>query len=523
MFAHFALADIAVLGGYAAIIVVTGVALNRRTQSTQSFFLGSRQMPVWAVAISVLATSQSAATFLGGPDQGYRGDLTYLSTNLAAIIGALLVATFLLPRYYQHRVFTVYELLAVRFGDNSKRHAALFYLFGRLFASGARLYMAALAIAMLLYGNIAPLSVLTSIALLAIVGLVYTLAGGIRTVIYTDVIQAGLYISAALALVISLIHFIPADLSHILQALQQPAPGATSKLRLLNWSWDFSPSGVFSMGSVLTGFVLLNVAAFGLDQDMTQRLLTCHNKRKATHAMLWSTVVGIPVIALFMFAGMLLFIVYQRPDIMHDKLALFDGKTETVFLHYVFTGLAPGLKGLVTVGIIAAALSTLNSGLNSMASVVVQDIYRPYRMRRLKQDDDAHFVLAARIAMALVAFGLSILAALCFYWQQYTQTPLLQFALGVMVFSYSGLLGVYFITLFSQRGNQHSVLAALISGFITPLLLQPYVQTWWLPAHWQVSLGFTWLLLIGTAVAMAVCALGQPLSIIRNNTYEPSA
>ncbi|MEC9262532.1 MAG: sodium:solute symporter, partial [Pseudomonadota bacterium] len=160
-------------------------------------------------------------------------------------------------------------------------------------------------------------------------------------------------------------------------------------------------------------------------------------------------------------------------------------------------------------GIIAAALSTLNSGLNSMSSVLIQDLYRPWQRKRGQQRSEHHFVNAGRVAMAVVALALASMACLCYYWQQYSDTPLLQFALGVMVFSYSGLLGVYFITLFTQRGSPASVTAALLCGFIIPLLLQPYVMSWYLPEAWQLSLGFTWQLVIGTLVATLVCAAGR--------------
>lgn len=500
-----------VIAAYIFLLVVSGLLLNRKEQTTRGFFLGSRQMPVWAVAISVLATSQSAATFLGGPDQGYRGDLSYLTTNLAAFIAAGMVAAVLLPRFYQHQVYTVYELLARRFSAASKYQAALLYLGGRVFASGARLYMAALAVAMLLFGNISPSSVLIAISIITLTGLLYTLAGGIRTVIYTDVVQAVLYIGAAVAVVITLLYQIDADMSTIITALQTPSDGGPDKLTWLNTDPGLGAENAFSLWSILTGFVLLNIAAFGLDQDMTQRLLTCQNKRQATRAMLLSVVMGIPVVGLFICAGMLLFIVYQRPDLtglpLSELVRSFEGQTETVFMHYVLNALPAGVKGLVVTGIIAAALSTLNSGLNAMASVLVQDIL-PGRHDNNTAPGQA--VRAGRWAMTGIAVVLALMAALCFYWQQYTSTPLLQFALGVMVFSYSGLLGVYFVAFFTHRGSQRSVTAALLCGFAAPLLCQPYIQQWWLPDTAQFDLAFTWQLLCGATVSFVVCLCGTP-------------
>lgn len=517
MIDQFTLLDWSIFAGYAVILVVSGVWFNRKALSSKDYFLAGNQMPVWLVGISVLATSQSAATFLGGPDQGYRSDLTYLATNLAGFIAAGFVAYFLMPKFYQFKVFTVYELLAQRFGERSKYQAGSVYLVGRLFASGARLYMAAIAVAMIIFGNIETTNVLFAIILIAVIGFAYTMYGGVRSVIYSDVIQAIVYTSAALLVLVYLLVSIPADFSSIWQVLADPGEGESSKLTVFNFSTDLGGAGVFSFWSILTGFVLLNIAAFGLDQDVTQRMLTCKDSKSATRALVSSIFMGIPVVLIFVCIGLLLYVYYQRPELMNSGLdgaptPEFVGQTVTIFMYYVLTDLPNGIKAIVTIGIIAAALSTLNSGLNSMSSVVVQDLYRGYYCGIIKKTkpSDQQLVRAGRISMGLVAILLSGMAALCYYWQQYTDTPLLAFALSVMVFSYSGLLGVYFTALFTNRGSARSILAALLIGFSIPALMQPYVQTLYLPENLHFSLNFSYQLVIATSVATIICCLGKP-------------
>jgi len=516
MIDQFTLLDWSVFAIYLIILVVTGFWFNTKAQSSKDYFLAGNQMPIWLVGVSVLATSQSAATFLGGPDQGYRGDLTYLATNLAGFIAALFVSYFLMPKFYQHKVFTVYELLAQRFGERAKYQAGSVYLLGRLFASGARLYMAAIAVAMILFGDIQAGNVLLSIVLIAAVGFAYTMYGGIKSVIYSDVIQALVYISAALLVLAYLLTSIPADMSQILDVLAEPGNGEASKLTLLNFDLDFTGAGVFSFWSVITGFVLLNIAAFGLDQDVTQRMLTCKDAKSATKALVSSIVMGIPVVLIFVCIGLLLYVYYQRPELMQSGLEgaptpEFIGQTVTIFMYYVLTDLPNGIKAIVTIGIIAAALSTLNSGLNSMSSVAVQDLYRGFYCKIIKKTvpSEQQLVKAGRISMGVVAILLSAMAGLCYYWQQYTDTPLLAFALSVMIFSYSGLLGVYFTALFTKRGSALSVLLALIVGFSIPVLMQPYIQTLYLPEHMQFNLNFSYQLVIATTVATLVCCLGK--------------
>ena len=517
MLSQYTLIDLLVFGLYAVLLIISGYWFNRKAANSNDYFLGGNAMPVWMVAISVLATSQSAATFLGGPDQGYRGDLSYIATNIGALIAAAVVAYVLIPRFYQAKVFTVYALLQHRFGEAAKQQAGLVYLFGRLLASGARLYMAALAVAMILFGDIAASSVITATVIITAIGLIYTVYGGIRSVIYSDVIQCFVYFSAALGVLIWLYTSFPASYADIYSALSDPVDGSESKLALFKWDLDFSAAGVFNMWSVFTGFVLLNIAAFGLDQDMTQRVLTCKDAKSGSLAMISSSLLVIPVMLVFIMIGLLLYVYYQRPDLMMadgqiDAVPTFAGETVTIFMYYVLTDIPAGLKAWVTIGIIAAALSTLNSGLNSMASVIVKDIVQPSLIKRGKNPQPEVVVRYGQWSMAFTAVLLASVACLCFYWQQYTDMPLLQFALSVMVFSYSGLLGVYFTAIFTQRGSPRSITLALLVGFATPLALQPYVLAMWQPGEEIWSIGFTWQLLLGATLATIVCMLGNQSS-----------
>ena len=512
--------DWAVFIAYGLLLLISGWWVNRKQPTNSSdYFLGGNTMPMWMVAVSVLATSQSAATFLGGPDMGYRGDLSYLATNIGAFIAAFFVAAYLIPKFYQYKVFTVYELLEKQIGPKAKKQTGIMYLFGRVFASGARLYMAAIAVSMILFGNIHADSVVFSTIIISVIGLLFSVFGGVRSVIYSDVIQAFVYVSAALFVIYFLYTAIPADFSQIIAVLQHPGGDESSKLALFKFTMDFSGSGVFNFWSAITGFVLLNIAAFGLDQDMTQRVLTCKTAKEGSKAMLLSVFMVTPVMLLFLIIGLLLYVFYQRPDLMLNDSAVqaiqtFDGEKVTIFMWYVLNEIPSGVRGLVTIGIIAAALSTLNSGLSSMSSVIVQDIYRPFLenkklMHNKPMPADSHFVKAGKVAMVIVAIALSGMAIVSFYWQQYSDMPLLTFALSVMLFSYSGLLGVYFTALFTKRGSEQSVLAALIVGFVATLLMQPYIQSLYLPVKMQFDLAFTWKLCLASVISTLVCMLGK--------------
>lgn len=508
----FQSADWSIFIVYFLLLALTGWWCNRGSIGTsREFFTGNRQIPTWVIAISVLATAQSAATFLGAPDYAYRGDLTYLTTNLGALAAAFFVAHFLLPKFYLYKVTTAYALLQHRFGERTKRHAGWMYLVGRLFASGARLYMAAIALSMILFTDIAPPHVLGAIALLCLVSFAYSTWGGIRSVIYGDAIQCAVYVGAAVLVLGYLFWQLPGEGSQIWQSLQVPANGSASKLRLFDFGTDMSPAGAFNLLSTFTGFFLLFIASFGLDQDLTQRALSCRDARQGTWALVGSVLLVVPVVTILLGIGLLLFLFYQDPA-YHSGEGLapqsrFAGETITVFMFYVLHELPAGLRGLVTVGVIAAAVSTLTSGLNSMASVLMEDMLKPKLGARLSASAE---VPLARVLMFLLMLALGAMAMLCFYWQQYSDTPLLAFALGVMVFSYSGLLAVFAVALFSQRGNTFSCALALLTGFVVAALQQPYIQQWYLPPAWQFDLAFTWQLCIGFILATLVALSGKP-------------
>ncbi|MBS0474763.1 MAG: sodium:solute symporter, partial [Proteobacteria bacterium] len=298
---------------------------------------------------------------------------------------------------------------------------------------------------------------------------------------------------------------IPAPAATIVEGLRH-APDGADKLRLLDLSFD--PSKPFALPAVIVGLSLLFVASTGTDQDVTQRLLASPDARTGARGLILSLVATVPVVWVFVTIGLLLHVVYVRPELMggHALAAAadFKGQKINVFMHYILTELPAGLRGLVTCGVFAAAIATTNSALNAMSSVMVEDFYRPWRQRR-RPVADRHYVLAGRWGMALAGLAMFAMAVASFYWQRSSDMPLLEFALQVMVFAYAGLLGVYFTALFSTRGSTGSVIAALLAGFCTVLALQPYVAG---ALHFDALVGklaFPWQLAIGAAVSTLVC------------------
>jgi len=408
------------------------------------------------------------------------------------------VAKVLIPRFYAINAVTVYELLEKRYGSAAKKQAGVMFLVGRLFASGARLYIGALAISMILFLDIAAMHVALSIVILMGGALAYAYFGGVKSIIFSDIIQAITYIGAGVAVLAYLYTSLNTDFSTVINTLS-----AEGKLQLI----DTSLTGGFSIWALLGGWLLLNIAAYGLDQDMTQRALTCRNTKEAQRSLMMSIYMTIPVALLFLCIGLLLYLFYHHPEFSgmgKEVVQKFDGEKITIFMYYILHEMPEGMRGLVTVGAVAAALSSSNSVLGAMASVAVEDLYRPWKLKRA-QADEKHFVRAGRLAVLFFAAALSVMAMVSYYWQRYTELPLLSFALGVMAFAYTGLLGVYGAAIFTKRGTAATVPLSLIGGFVTVLLLQPYV----LGAVFDFKLGFAWQILAGTIVAFAIMMAGR--------------
>ena len=503
----FTVADWIVMAGYVAVLFASGwVFMPRRTESTRDYFLAGGTVPAWLAAVSVLSATQSAATFLGGPDYGYGGDYSYLSTNIGGLMGAVFVARVLIPRFYRAQATTAYELLTKRYSIRATRWAGGMFLAGRVLAGGARVYLAAIALSMVMTGGITPGSITAAAGTLMLASFLFTFVGGLRSVLWNDLIQFVIYLGAAVGVLVFLRMSIPASTGDIVRGLAR-TPEGLDKLQLFDLSLDLSRP--FSLLAVVTGVALLYIANSGLDQDTTQRLLACRDARTGARGLYLSVAATVPVVAVFITIGLLLYVFYDRPDLMHGTTAVaakqFGGERISIFMHYILTEVPSGLRGLVTVGVTAAAVATTNSALNAMSAVAVQDFYRPWRERR-GPVPERHYVQAGRVGMAAIGVAMFGTAVLSYFWQHHTNMGLLEFALQVMVFSYAGLLGVYFTAIFTDRGSTGSVIASLIGGFAVVLLLQPPIaRAVGLPAA-LTALAFPFQLCIATLAAFLICA-----------------
>jgi SSS family transporter len=519
--AVFGALDWSIIAAYLVVMAIVGFLAARKKTTAEDYFLAERSMPIWAIAMSVVATSLSVATFLGAPQQSFKGDLTYLSLNIGGFLAVFVVAAIFIPRFYQAGTVTIYGYIDQRFGQTARLAVSCMFLLGRLLASGVRLFYAAIPVCLIIFNKAepgkpfetTPRQLIFAICVIGVIGTAYIIAGGIRAVIWTDAIQICITVGAVLLSIFVLLKAIPLPLSQIIHTLlNSPGPynDSGSKLRIIDFS--LNPTHKFTFWTALIGATFLNPAAYGVDQDMAQRMLTAKNSWRGGLSLIASQFLSIFVVSLFMIVGLLLYMYYNRPDIMGTAgpKDIPGTAAKEIYPQFLLNHLPTGISGLAMAGMFAIAQSSLSSAINAMASSAVADVYWPIRRRLGLHVDLSHGAKAPQLAVAGTAIILILFAIVAVFVYNPTQS-LLDFALGVMTFAYSGMLGVFLTALLTKRGNSTTVLLALVTGVYVTTLLQPAILGWIGSHifHRTFVLAEFWWMPIGTTLSFLVCASGR--------------
>jgi len=475
-----------VVVAYFALTIWVGKKFAGPQSSLDDYLLAGRDMPWWAAAFSIVATETSTLTFIGLPGIAYGGNLTFLQVALGYVVGRFLVAFILVPGYFSGRFNTAYELLARRFGGNAQTSASLIFVVNRLLADGVRLFATALVLIELLPVGVPEITRLPlAIAVIIGVTLYYTLRGGLRAVIWNDVVQQFIYVGGAGVAAWILLRDIPGGWS-----AAQASLSAAGKLTWLDFSLDFSVPYTF-LGGVVGGAVL-TAATHGTDQMFVQRLLATGSKRHAQRAVIASGLLVFAQIALFMWIGTLLYAFYQA----QPPAVPFEGG-DRVFPRFIAEQLPIGLGGLVIAAVFAAAMSTLSSSLSSLASVSTIDLWG--RWRRVSSDDeDERSLSMSRRFTALWAVGLALVAFVAQAWGS-----VLVAGLTITSITFGAVLGVFLVGQTSWRVSANQASAAMVTGIGALTLIHVGGQLGWL----AYPLAWTWYTLLGAIITVATAGL----------------
>ncbi len=463
----FGAPDLAVLALYLGGVAAWGAWLGRGNAGGTDYFLGNRNLPWWAVMLSVVATETSTLTFLSIPGVAYLGTLAFLQLALGYLAGRAVVAMLLLPAYYRGRLSTAYELLGERFGENARRCASGVFMATRLLADSVRLFVTAIPLAM-----ITGWPYWLSIAVIGLATLVYTYFGGIRAVVWVDALQMTLYVAGGLVALWVLHGAVDGGWPAMLSSA-----GEAGKLRTLDFAASLSVPYTFWAG--LAGGAFLSMASHGADQLIVQRLLACRDLRQSRRALVGSGFAVIAQFALFLMVGIGLWAFYdgrafERPD--------------EIFALFIVEEMPTGVRGLLIAGVFAAAMSSLSSSINALASASAYDFWGPLTGRR-----DERSMLSAGRAFTLAWAALLACGAVAFVALS-RGSAAVEVALSVASMVYGGLLAAFALGVLTRRVGEAGAIAGLLAGVAV-------VATVWTFARDVVA--WPWFTPLGLAAGLA--------------------
>ncbi|MBI4642785.1 MAG: sodium/solute symporter [Deltaproteobacteria bacterium] len=474
--------DYSVLVLLLLLLIFVGLWFGREEKSTADFFLGGRKIPWWAACLSFVATEISAVTLISVPAVAYMENWEYAQFFIGSFLARIVIAFLFIPAFYRYNCTSIYEFLRHRFGPETQIAGSLLFFITRLLASGVRLMVASLAVSVLIGWPLIP-----TILLFSVICILYIAWGGIKAVVWTNVVQALTFTIAGVVAIAFLLTRIDGGAAAVVAIA-----GAAGKLQIFNWGPSLPESGFPTfLKSLFTDPNLLvlatlngffgSMAAFGTDQELMQRLLTVKTRKESQKTMLLTPIGSLLVMLIFLFIGACLYAFYaQNPGVpLPDKL-------DKIFPHFIEQTMPPLMRGLMLAAIV---LASIDSPLSSLTSSFVTDIYRPVIF---KSGTERHYLLISRICV--VIFGI-ILAFIAYFFSHFEKFLWLAFKIGGV--TYGSLLGVFLLGLLTKtRGNRVNVVAMTLSalGMLVLLIL----------SEKQIfPLGWTWLLLIGTFLTFA--------------------
>ncbi len=438
----FTTLDLTLLILYLVGVTLLGGWLGKKQKDATDYFLGGRDLPWLAVCFSVVATETSTLTFISIPGLAYLTNLNFLQMTLGYLIGRIIISLVLLPGYYRGEMKTAYELIGNRFGQRLRSFTAIVFQLTRLLADGVRLFATAIPLAMITGWDYS-----LSIIVMALLTILYTFIGGIKAVVWMDVIQLFVYLAGAVLALFTAVSLLPDGWASIWQT------AAAGKMEVFALGFDKTIKEFFATNytlfSGLIGGAFLSMASHGTDHIMVQRLLACRDLRSSQKALISSGVIVMVQFFLFMILGLALYVFYRGADIRPDE----------VMPRFIAHELPRGAAGLIIAGIFAAAMSTLSGSLNSLASSTLFDIYKPRWGKKLSDQKELYLS-----KLFTLVWGLVFIAGAMLFKDD--KNPVVELGLAIASFTYGGLLGVFFLGTFSKNVKESDALVAMWSAIL---------------------------------------------------------
>lgn len=480
--------DAAIVAIYLLTLVAIGVVSARRSGTAEHYFVGHRDYPGWLIALSMLGSIISSMTFLALPAAAYVLDWRQLTVNLMAPFVALLAVAVFIPFFRRGGLTSAFEYLGLRFGPVARLYGTVNFILLQLIRLAQVLFLMSL-----------PMQFLTGVPLEGVivgVGLfvaLVTIAGGMETVVVADAVQAVIKVLGGVLCAACLIYAVPGGLARIVEVGR-----AADKFSLGSFDWDLTQRTFWTV-AILGILNYLNI--YSGEQTVVQRYVSARTTREARKATLLFSFVAVPVWTLFFFVGTALWVFFQVvPDPRAAAL-----QADQILPYFVLTHVPAGLAGLVIAAVLAAAMSAIESGANSIATVTVVDLLRPYL---LPGRSDRFYLQAARLTTA-AAIALAVGGAILFSWLEKESMN----DVSLIVFSVLGgaITGLYMVGFFTRRVDGFAVNVALVVAVATNLYLG-LGALGMLPEEWRLGVHNYW---VGAVVNLVFVAVALGVSLVR--------
>lgn len=521
--------DLVVIGVYFAIIVAIGLYFSTRNRNVSEFALGGRSIPWWAVLASILASEISAGTFFGSPGEGFRSrNYTYAQLMVGYLLARLIVSAVFIPAYYRHNVVSIYEFLETRFGPRTRRIASGVFLLTRSLASGSRLWVPTLLL-LVIWDRMNPGNPLgnweqfwftgAALVVISLLTAAYTAIGGIKAVIWTDVLQILVLFCALGFSVFFLLGHIPGGWEGAKSHLT-----AAGDLRLWQWEGDKPAESAwgkiksvleteFTVWAALFGSLFVTLATHGTDQDMVQRMLTAKDKKQSAVATILSGIADIPVTYAVLTIGILLSVYYGHV-VSDANLPMAGDKPDStrVFPYFMIDVMPGGLRGLVIAGVLATTMGSLGTAMNSLATSYSRDFH--FRWFKTPEDEASRVrvIKWSTLWFTLILIGVGLATA--FVKAHHPELSIIGIILGSFGYTYGSLLGVFMVALFTRtRGSELGNPIAMLAGFVAVAILSDLPndvcrmfvgENLYMNPDWLPLLKFPWRIMAGTLVTFVV-------------------
>src|SRR5882724_3325420 len=465
--------DFAIIGLYLAGITLFGLRFRKKQRTLRDYFLAGRDIPWWAIALSIMAAETSTLTIISIPGLAYDTNLTFLQVVMGYVVGRVVISFVLLPHYFRGDLYTAYELIERRFGPELRSFTAGLFLLTRAAAEGVRVYAVSIVVSIALgTGEVASIAIITALTL------IYTFEGGLAAVIWTDVVQTAIYVGGTLVGLVTIVHLVPGGWSTI-----HAAAATAGKLQVFDFSGNVWIPYTFWAG--LIGGTFLTTASHGTDQLIVQRLLAARGQKQSVTALLSSGAAILFQFALFLTVGIMLWAYYRVPSSVF-------GRADRIYPTFIVTRMPHGISGLLIAAILAAAMSNLSAALNALSSTTVVDFYMRFRPETTG-DRQMKLSRLATLLWALLLFGLAVLSL-------HKVGRVIEVGLQIASVAYGALLGVFLLGVLTKRANQSGAMLGMLFGFATELYIWLFTTVPW---TWYVAIGTVVTFGVGYAVSLA--------------------